>query len=168
MAWQKIETSNQEWSSKLFNVPAGVQVDEYYDLAVSDTITNPNDMGNMDIFVNFDAMVPNATQQGLNPSFIIVVLVEEEVGTGEWSVLAESFGQRFNTMAFGSTEAKFIIQTLNPSDQGQPFSTQNGFKWFINENPSEKMRLRIVVTDTNPTGPAALVSANVSGSYRLY
>lgn len=167
-AFNSLETNNQAWDNKLFSVPAGVQVDDFYDLAVSDPIANPNNMGNIDVFVNFDAMNPNATVQGLNPSFIIVILLEEEISPGNWSIMAESFGQRFNTMAPGSTEAKFIVQTKNPSDQGQPFSTFKGFKWFVNENPSDTMRVRITVTDQNPTGNTGLVSATVTGAYRLY
>lgn len=168
-AFQKLETSGDDWSNKLFTVDTNTIIQyEPYDLAVSDIITNNSGAENIDVIVRFDSVDPGQAVSGNSISYWIFVYVEEEISINEWSIIAESFGQRYGDLTNGPKEAKFIIQTRNTSDQGQPFSTSQGFKWYVNESPSEKLRVRVEVIENNTSSPARLVSANITGSYRLY
>jgi hypothetical protein len=169
MAYQKLQTSNDDWTDKQFVVDPNLVVSgEPFDLAISDTINNNSGAENIDVVVKFPAINPGQAVNGTSISYFLQVFVEEEIAPGEWDAIAESFGQRYGDLTNGPEEAKFIIQTKNTTDQGQPFTTANGFRWYVNENPSESLRVRISATETNPSGPAKLVSIDLSGSYRIY
>ena len=175
MGWSPLKTGGSDWDNTQFLVDTpNIVADVPFDLAVSDDISNNADAENLDVFVRFVSMdpgmsVPKPGGGFQDPTYWISVYVEEEITAGVWKQIAESFGQPLNKVQdAGGIEASFIIQTKNTTDPGQPFNTVNGFKWFVNENPSEKIRVRVCVREQSPGGLGALVSVNVTGAYRLY
>ena len=169
MAFSRIQTNGDDWLDKVFNADTSTpSSNDQYDLAVSDTISNNNNANNMDVVICFEGINPGAPVNSVSPQYRIFVVVEEETTPGAWSEIAESFGVLYRNFPDGPTEAKFIIQTRNTSDQGQPFNTFKGAKWFINENPSSDIRVRIFFEESDPSSAAALVSATISGTYRFY
>ena len=167
--WNTIETGNAAWNQSQFTADTTVvSPDQMYDLVLSDTIQNNSDAENLDVVVTFSEILPGAPVGGVQPSYRLFIAVEEEIIPGVWNSIADSTQQRFRDFPGGPTEAKFIIQKNSTADQGQPFNTLNGFKWFVNEAPSERIRIRIFFEELTPGGAAALQSIRVTGAYRLY
>lgn len=167
--WSNIETSNADWSSSQFVADTTiVSQDQLYDLVVSDTIANNSTADNLDVVIKFHDIVPGSSVNGVYPSYRVFVVVEEEIATGVWNTIADNTQQPFKLFPSGAKEAKFIIQKNGSGDNGQPFNTLNGFKWFVNEAPSETLRIRIFFEELTPGGAAALQSITVTGAYRFY
>ena len=167
--WNAIETGGADWNITQFTADTTtVSPDQLYDLAVSDVISNNADADNLDVVISFDEILPGGSVSGVSASYRLFIVVEEEIATGVWNSIADSTQQLFRDMPNGPTEAKFIIQKNSTADQGQPFNTLNGFKWFVNGAPSEKLRVRLFFEEMTPGGTAALQSVKVTGVYRLY
>lgn len=168
MSYQSLETNNDAWNDKQFNVDqATVQNSVPFDVAVSDVINNNADSENMDVVVCFDNINPGGNVGGVDPSYWMTVYVEEETIPGAWTPIAESFSRRI-TGDRGIHTVKFVIQSRFGGDTGQPFDINNGVRYNSNETPSEKLRVRIEAIETTPNGPASLQSVNLTGAYRLY
>ena len=168
MSYTKFETNNSAWTNKQFTaspVTEGVR----FDLAVSDPVDNNNNMKNVDVHVKFDDIDPGGEVNGSPITYQIHIILEEEVDTDVWSTVAETFGQAYGDLQDGARcVAKLIVQERNTSDEGQPFTITNGFKWYANDNPGDRFRLRVCAVEQDINGTAALVSANITAAYKLY
>lgn len=169
-SFQLLETNNDNWDQKQFLAidPLTVDPDEPYDLAISDVINNNSDAENIDVLIRFDEILPGSPQGGTSLSYFITVLLEEEVAPGFWNAIADSSQRRIGDFVNQPKEVEFIAQKTSLADQGQPFDTQGGVRWFVNKAPSEKLRVRVIVHEWNPNGASAFVSAKITGAYRLY
>lgn len=169
LAWDHIETGGADWDSAVFTADTTTPLPPFglYNLVVGDVITNNSNSDNMDVIVTVENVTPGGPTGGFGPSYKLWIAVEEETTPGDWSVVADSTGQAIITND-QPNERKFIIQKNSTADNGQPFTTLNGFKFFVNEAPSGRMRVRIFFEETTPGGAAALVNATVTGAYRFY
>ena len=168
MAFQALQTDNADWANKLFSVDqTQVQDSIPFDVALSDTINNNSDAENMDVVICFDNIDPGAPVGNVQPSYQMIVFVEEETVPGAWTAIAESFGRQIRGRE-GSHVVKFVIQSRFGGDIGQPFDINDGIRYNSNKTPSEKLRVRVQAVETNPQGAASLQSVNLTGAYRLY
>ena len=168
MAFQALQTSNDDWADKLFTVDqASVQDSVPFDVAISDVINNNSDAENMDVVICFDNINPGAPVGNVQPSYQMIAFVEEETVANAWTSIAESFGRQIRGPE-GIHVVKFVIQSKFGGDVGQPFDINGGVRYNSNETPSEKLRVRISAVETNPGGAASLQSVNLTGAFRLY
>lgn len=163
MSWSSLKTQSQNWAKKEFPAPEGNGSGEEFEIAVSEGFNNTSSKENLDVLIEFDGRKPKIASD-----YQFSVHVEEQVGEGQWSTIASSFG-KFMNGADGIDICKFIIQTRNPSDAGQPIDIAGGVKFYSNENPSDVMRVRVCGTKIRGTfGQDDLESVTLNGSYRLY
>ncbi len=167
MAWDAIKTNGEVWDGKDFvfdltNYTPGDAV------VISDMITNNSEKGNMDIVVDL-LEIETVDPASTFPDGTLSLLVQEETLPGKFATLVASDGRDLSkAKVAGWTEIKFVIQTASPADQGQPYDTTAGLKWYSSEAPSGIMRMALIYNAPDVASPNFIKRVKINGSYRLY